>query len=101
VAMTSRLSLCGLAFGIFVSALLLSPVQPQESPTANTTAPYPNNKPSLASAWRTVELPARPLNVAENSGTLWVCGADELIAESDDGGKTWTAKHTSRNGGSC
>lgn len=54
---------------------------------------------SLASEWRTVELPARPLNIAENSGTLWVCGADELIAASDDGGKTWTTKHNLKNGG--
>jgi photosystem II stability/assembly factor-like uncharacterized protein len=39
------------------------------------------------------------LNIAENSGTLWVCGADELIATSDDGGKTWTVKHNLKNGG--
>ena len=58
-----------------------------------------NGAPSLASEWRTVELPARPLNIAENNGTLWVCGADELIAASDDGGKTWTAKHSAKNSG--
>ncbi len=58
-----------------------------------------NAAPALASEWRTIELPAHPLNIAENSGTLWVCGADELIAASDDGGKTWTAKHNLRNGG--
>jgi hypothetical protein len=55
--------------------------------------------PSFASEWRTVELAARPLNIAENNGTLWVCGADELIAASDDGGETWTPRHTLRNGG--
>jgi hypothetical protein len=58
-----------------------------------------NGVPSVASEWRTVELPARPLNIAENGGTLWVCGADELIAASDDGGKTWSAKHSEKNGG--
>jgi hypothetical protein len=57
-----------------------------------------NAVPSLASEWRTVELPARPLNIAENRGTLWVCGADEFIAASEDGGKTWTAKHNLKNG---
>jgi photosystem II stability/assembly factor-like uncharacterized protein len=51
-----------------------------------------------ASEWRSVELPARALNIAENNGTLWVCGADELIAASADGGNTWTAKHTAKNG---
>jgi len=53
---------------------------------------------SFASEWRTVELSARPLNVVENNGTLWVCGADELIAASVDGGKTWITKHNARNG---
>jgi len=53
---------------------------------------------SSASEWRTVDLPARPLNIAENNGTLWVCGADELIANSGDGGKTWTTKHNAKNG---
>jgi hypothetical protein len=54
---------------------------------------------SPASEWRVVELPSRALNIVEENGTLWVCGADELIAASADGGKTWTAKHSSQNGG--
>jgi len=53
---------------------------------------------SLASEWRTVELPARPLNIAESNGILWVCGADGLIAASVDGGNTWAAKHLKQNG---
>jgi Photosynthesis system II assembly factor YCF48 len=51
-----------------------------------------------ASEWHTVELPARPLNIIENNGTLWVCGADELVASSLDGGSTWTSKHSAKNG---
>jgi hypothetical protein len=58
-----------------------------------------NCAPSLASEWRTVELPTRPQNIIENNGILWVCGAEELIAASDDAGKTWTAKHSAKNGG--
>jgi photosystem II stability/assembly factor-like uncharacterized protein len=57
-----------------------------------------NVAPSLASEWHTADLPARALNITENHGTLWVCGADELIAASVDGGNTWTAKHVARNG---
>lgn len=45
-------------------------------------------QPSFASEWRTVSLPARALNIMENNGSIWVCGADELIAVSADGGKT-------------
>jgi hypothetical protein len=58
-----------------------------------------NTQISSASEWRTVDLSARPLNIIENHGTLWICGADELIAASTDGGKTWTVKHKAKNGG--
>ena len=51
-----------------------------------------------ASEWRTVELPARALNIVENHGALWVCGADELISVSEDGANTWTTKHVAKNG---
>jgi hypothetical protein len=54
---------------------------------------------SSASEWRAIELPARPMNIIENHGTLWICGADELIAASADGGKTWAVKHNVKNGG--
>jgi hypothetical protein len=53
---------------------------------------------SSASEWRAVELPARALGIAENNGILWVCGADELIATSADGGNTWTVRHNAKNG---
>lgn len=50
------------------------------------------------SEWRGIDLPARPLNIVESSGTLWVCGADGLIVSSSDGGATWISKHLARNG---
>jgi hypothetical protein len=53
----------------------------------------------LASEWRTIDLPSRPMNIAENNGTLWVSGADELIASSADGGKTWNVQHSVKSGG--
>lgn len=46
-----------------------------------------------ASDWRTVSLPARPLNIISSDNVLWACGADELIANSADGGKTWNVRH--------
>jgi hypothetical protein len=55
--------------------------------------------PLSASEWRTVSLPARPLNIAENNGSMWVCGSDELVAVSADGGKTWITKHNVKSGG--
>jgi photosystem II stability/assembly factor-like uncharacterized protein len=53
---------------------------------------------SSASEWRTVTLPAHVLGIAENNGSLWVFGADELIATSADGGNTWTVNHNAKNG---
>ena len=58
-----------------------------------------NCRPLFSSEWRTVSLSARPLNIVENAGSFWVCGADQSISLSVDGGKTWTSKHTVKNGG--
>ena len=51
-----------------------------------------------ASAWSSVTLPSRPLFITAQGNTMWVCGADEMIASSSDGGKTWTAVHSATGG---
>lgn len=53
---------------------------------------------TFASGWSTAALPARPLNLTANRDVLWVCGADELIANSTDGGKTWNIRHLEKGG---
>jgi hypothetical protein len=50
------------------------------------------------SAWWTASLPFRPTGLTYNADTLWVCGTDEMIARSDDGGKNWQVKHQKPNG---
>ena len=52
-----------------------------------------------ASDWHIIDLPARPFNITENQGVLWVCGVDEFIAKSTDGGKTWMTQHQQKDGG--
>ena len=52
-----------------------------------------------AGEWTTVSLPSRPMNITENNGAFWVCGANELVASSEDGGKTWDVKHSASMGG--
>jgi photosystem II stability/assembly factor-like uncharacterized protein len=52
-----------------------------------------------ASDWHAIALPSRPMNIVENDGVLWVCGADELIADSTDGGKDWTVSHAAKDSG--
>lgn len=51
-----------------------------------------------ASDWRTITLPARPINIMAEHGVIWVSGADELLADSTDGGKTWNVQHLVKGG---
>jgi len=51
-----------------------------------------------ASDWQTVVTPARPLNITANHGVFWVCGTDEYIGKSSDGGKTWNTVHSAKGG---
>ena len=45
-----------------------------------------------------VSLPFRPIDITSAANTLWVCGADEMIAKSEDGGQTWQVKHQNADG---
>jgi len=49
-------------------------------------------------SWRAVDLPSRPVAISATGSILWACGADEMIAESIDGGQSWNVKHRSKNG---
>jgi hypothetical protein len=53
--------------------------------------PPPNN-------WSVVSSPFRPVNIAAQGATIWVCGVDEMILSSSDGGATWETKHQNLNG---
>jgi TonB family protein len=43
----------------------------------------------LNAAWTSIPLPDMPLDVVEHQGALWVCGSNESIARSTDGGRHW------------
>lgn len=47
--------------------------------------------------WQVANLPFHATNITRVGQALWVCGADELIAESVDG-ETWQVKHWQKNG---
>lgn len=38
------------------------------------------------------------MNIAAQGATIWVCGVDEMILSSSDGGATWETKHQNVNG---
>lgn len=51
-----------------------------------------------SNSWRAADLPSRPVAISSAGSVLWACGADELIAESKDGGQSWNVKHRNENG---
>jgi len=53
---------------------------------------------SSVGKWQSVSLPFRPVNIAGVGSSFWVCGADEMIARSDDNAQTWHLKHHTENG---
>lgn len=52
-----------------------------------------------SSGWHSSDLTFRVLNITSEGNLLWVCGTDETIAVSSDGGAHWKAKHEKVDGG--
>lgn len=48
--------------------------------------------------WKAVESSFRPVNITGQGATLWVCGVDETISSSTDGGTTWQTRHRNSEG---
>lgn len=48
--------------------------------------------------WHPSNAPFRVLAIAGEGSSLWVCGTDEGIAVSDDGGAQWQLKHQAQDG---
>jgi hypothetical protein len=48
--------------------------------------------------WAAISLPFRPTAITATATTFWVCGADEMIAKSSDGGKHWKIMHENHDG---
>jgi hypothetical protein len=51
------------------------------------------------SNWNIRNLSFRALNITSNGSSLWVCGTNEAIAVSSDGGSHWQVKHQTPDGG--
>ncbi|HEY8055933.1 MAG TPA: TonB family protein [Terriglobales bacterium] len=54
---------------------------------------------SLSGTWASVPLPEMALGITVHDGAIWVCGANEMIAESTDRGGHWSLRHWSLQGG--
>jgi photosystem II stability/assembly factor-like uncharacterized protein len=53
---------------------------------------------ALPQGWVDVHPPLKPTGIAAISGTFWLCGSDETIASSSDGGATWKVRHKKPGG---
>lgn len=49
-------------------------------------------------AWQTVSFTSKVVNVTAVRDRFWVCGGNEMIAMSEDGGHSWQVKHMVENG---
>ncbi|MGH9479262.1 MAG: energy transducer TonB [Terriglobales bacterium] len=48
--------------------------------------------------WQVVALAEAPVALTSHSGALWLAGADEMVAESTDGGAHWAVRHHASGG---
>jgi photosystem II stability/assembly factor-like uncharacterized protein len=53
---------------------------------------------TLQKTWREQTVPFRAVNITALGNVFWICGADEMIASSIDGGNTWELRHEKRDG---
>jgi len=69
----------------------VGPSTPQ--PPAASSSPAPNPL-----AWTEVSTPFPAVDITAVGNVFWVCGVDEMIASSSDGGTTWQLKHQNLHG---
>src|SRR5579859_5094143 len=48
--------------------------------------------------WMQVSTPYPPADITAVKNEFWICGADEMIASSSDGGNSWKVRHSTPNG---
>jgi hypothetical protein len=72
-----------------------------KKPAAPTVAQAPASAPAPTTTeprWTEVSTPSPAVDVTAVGNVFWICGADEMIASSSDGGNTWQTKHHTPNG---
>lgn len=51
-----------------------------------------------ATKWSAIDTPFRPINASAAGNVIWVCGTNEMILSSSDGGTTWETSNQNRDG---
>jgi len=65
-------------------------------PSTGETIGHPTAGAKLG--WTEVSTPFPAANITAQGNVLWVCGANEMIASSSDGGQTWKLRHSRPDG---
>jgi photosystem II stability/assembly factor-like uncharacterized protein len=64
----------------------------------STTPPPAGSLAPMPLAWTEVSTPFPAVDITAVGNAFWVCGVNEMIASSSDGGNTWQLKHQTPNG---
>lgn len=67
----------------------------QKTATVVSSPPVPT---AVTSSWSKAAIPFKAVGITSVSGVFWVCGENEMIASSSDGGTTWNLQHQSSGG---
>lgn len=60
---------------------------------------FAGDQPStITDNWKVVVSPFRSVNITAQGATIWICGVNETISSSNDGGATWETKHQNLDG---
>jgi photosystem II stability/assembly factor-like uncharacterized protein len=68
----------------------------QEPPAVATESAEPPT--AVASSWSNASTPSQAVNVIAVGDVFWICGANEMVASSTDGGSSWTLQHQTPGG---
>jgi hypothetical protein len=84
-----------LFFAAILGLLHAGPTRPWFGAPLHSQSP---SAPQSPARWESIDLPFRPTCVTSIENIFWVCGADEMLAESEDQGRTWQLTHQKTDG---
>jgi len=90
IALTIRVGFWSLLLGIPVSGYAA-----QKNAAALPPPPEPT---AVTSSWSKAVVPFKAIRITAVGDVFWVCGDNEMIASSSDGGSTWSVQHQDPDG---
>jgi len=88
--MSFRLEIFSVFLSILISGCAAQTAVPAGPPNEVTT--------TVTSTWNKAAIPFKAAGVIAVGDVFWVCGDNEMIASSSDGGKSWDVRHQEASG---